>query len=195
MYFRLIVVGKHLIVEEAASHLRELCKAHISQEGCFREIFFLGIYQSTSHILHYLAICSSAFVLGEVARGKKRKNDPVTKNWEGCSSRRRSSLLMHQESVALCLGVVSPASSGIGGGAFMLLRLANGTTEAFDMRETAPMKASKVEKNFTDVVFSFLHYIKQSYLSGLGPRQLIQVLFMVLFHQLSSLVFICMTTS
>ncbi|KAI8031490.1 Glutathione hydrolase 1 [Camellia lanceoleosa] len=45
--------------------------------------------------------------------------------------------------VALCLGVVSPASSGIGGGAFMLLRLANGTTEAFDMRETAPMKASK----------------------------------------------------
>ncbi|KAG8383471.1 hypothetical protein BUALT_Bualt04G0016700 [Buddleja alternifolia] len=43
----------------------------------------------------------------------------------------------------LCLGVVSPASSGIGGGAFMLVRLANGTKEAYDMRETAPKRASK----------------------------------------------------
>lgn len=45
---------------------------------------------------------------------------------------------------ALCLGVVSPASSGLGGGAFMLLRLANGVAKAFDMRETAPALASKV---------------------------------------------------
>lgn len=48
---------------------------------------------------------------------------------------------------ALCLGVVSPASSGIGGGAFMLLREANGKTQAFDMRETAPLKASQVHTN------------------------------------------------
>ena len=46
---------------------------------------------------------------------------------------------------ALCLGVVSPASSGLGGGAFMLLRLANGTAKAFDMRETAPFYASTVK--------------------------------------------------
>ncbi|WOK92146.1 gamma-glutamyltranspeptidase 1 [Canna indica] len=44
---------------------------------------------------------------------------------------------------ALCLGVVSPASSGIGGGAFMLVRLANGSARAFDMRETAPLAASE----------------------------------------------------
>ncbi|WVZ05506.1 hypothetical protein V8G54_018852 [Vigna mungo] len=44
---------------------------------------------------------------------------------------------------ALCLGVVSPASSGLGGGAFMLLRQANGVSKAFDMRETAPALASK----------------------------------------------------
>lgn len=44
---------------------------------------------------------------------------------------------------ALCLGVVSPASSGIGGGAFMVVRLANGTMHAIDMRETAPSKAFK----------------------------------------------------
>ncbi|PKU71465.1 glutathione hydrolase 1-like [Dendrobium catenatum] len=41
----------------------------------------------------------------------------------------------------LCLGVVSSASSGIGGGAFMLLRLANGKAQAFDSRETAPLRA------------------------------------------------------
>ncbi|KAE9608039.1 putative aminoacyltransferase, Glutathione hydrolase [Lupinus albus] len=45
--------------------------------------------------------------------------------------------------VALCLGVVSPASSGLGGGAFMLLRLANGVAKAIDMRETAPIFASE----------------------------------------------------
>ncbi|KAJ0975138.1 hypothetical protein J5N97_017103 [Dioscorea zingiberensis] len=39
-------------------------------------------------------------------------------------------------------GVVSLASSGIGGGAFMLLRLANGDAQAFDMRETAPFSSS-----------------------------------------------------
>ncbi|KAL1536687.1 glutathione hydrolase 1-like [Salvia divinorum] len=44
---------------------------------------------------------------------------------------------------ALCLGVVSPASSGIGGGAFMLVRLASGDVEAYDMRETAPKHASE----------------------------------------------------
>ncbi|XP_045809618.1 glutathione hydrolase 1-like isoform X1 [Trifolium pratense] len=44
---------------------------------------------------------------------------------------------------ALCLGVVSPASSGLGGGAFMVLSLANGVAKAFDMRETAPLLASK----------------------------------------------------
>ncbi|KHN04813.1 Gamma-glutamyltranspeptidase [Glycine soja] len=45
---------------------------------------------------------------------------------------------------ALCLGVVSPASSGLGGGAFMLLRLNNGVAKAFDMRETAPALSCKV---------------------------------------------------
>ncbi|KAK4838170.1 hypothetical protein QYF36_011621 [Acer negundo] len=44
---------------------------------------------------------------------------------------------------SLCLGVVSPASSGIGGGSFMLVRLASGKAQALDMRETAPMQASQ----------------------------------------------------
>lgn len=62
---------------------------------------------------------------------------------------------------ALCLGVVSPASSGIGGGAFMLVRSANGTTQAFDMRESAPMLASQVLRicgHFPSFSFHFVFH-------------------------------------
>ncbi|RYD32569.1 MAG: gamma-glutamyltransferase, partial [Verrucomicrobiaceae bacterium] len=38
----------------------------------------------------------------------------------------------------LTLGVVDPANSGIGGGCFILIRLADGTVHAIDGRETAP---------------------------------------------------------
>lgn len=44
----------------------------------------------------------------------------------------------------LCLGVVSPESSGLGGGAFMLVRMSTGQTIAYDMRESAPGAASEV---------------------------------------------------
>ncbi|KAK9101170.1 hypothetical protein Scep_024600 [Stephania cephalantha] len=45
---------------------------------------------------------------------------------------------------ALCLGVVNPMSSGIGGGGFMVFRSsATSKAEAYDMRETAPSAASK----------------------------------------------------
>ncbi|KAG8656985.1 hypothetical protein MANES_03G029500v8 [Manihot esculenta] len=45
---------------------------------------------------------------------------------------------------ALCVGVVNPMSSGIGGGAFMIVRSSlTSKTQAFDMRETAPSAASQ----------------------------------------------------
>ncbi|KAM7512932.1 hypothetical protein LguiB_011807 [Lonicera macranthoides] len=45
---------------------------------------------------------------------------------------------------ALCLGVVNPMSSGIGGGSFMIVRSSKtAQTQAFDMRETAPAAASQ----------------------------------------------------
>ncbi|CAA7049694.1 unnamed protein product [Microthlaspi erraticum] len=44
---------------------------------------------------------------------------------------------------AFCLGVLSPASSGIGGGAFMLVKEAGGKEIANDSRETAPLKATE----------------------------------------------------
>src|SRR5580693_3213145 len=45
--------------------------------------------------------------------------------------------------VALALAVVEPAAGNIGGGGFMLVRLADGRTTFFDYREVAPGKASR----------------------------------------------------
>ncbi|KAK1286356.1 Gamma-glutamyltranspeptidase 3 [Acorus calamus] len=52
--------------------------------------------------------------------------------------------------VALCVGVVNPMSSGIGGGGFIVVRSAEtAVAEAFDARETAPSAASQVRAGDT----------------------------------------------
>src|SRR6266403_1817308 len=45
--------------------------------------------------------------------------------------------------VAFALAVVEPAAGNIGGGGFMLVRLADGRTEFLDYREVAPAKATR----------------------------------------------------
>jgi gamma-glutamyltranspeptidase/glutathione hydrolase len=44
---------------------------------------------------------------------------------------------------ALALAVTWPAAGNLGGGGFMLIRMADGTTEAIDYRERAPLAASR----------------------------------------------------
>ncbi|HEY3295840.1 MAG TPA: gamma-glutamyltransferase [bacterium] len=46
--------------------------------------------------------------------------------------------------VALALGVTESFSSGLGGGCFILIRMADGRTVAIDGRETAPAKATRL---------------------------------------------------
>ncbi|XP_024540946.1 glutathione hydrolase 2 [Selaginella moellendorffii] len=76
-------------------------------------------------------------------------NGVVASDDERCSIVGRDALARGGHAVdaavatAVCEGVVNPMSSGIGGGAFLLLRLANGSAIAYDMRETAPAAASK----------------------------------------------------
>lgn len=49
---------------------------------------------------------------------------------------------------AFCVGVVNPMASGIGGGAFMIVRSSSTSqTQAFDMRETASLAASQVHNS------------------------------------------------
>ena len=43
----------------------------------------------------------------------------------------------------LCQGVVNPFASGVGGGHFMTLRLANGSAWVINAREPAPAAAHK----------------------------------------------------
>ena len=63
--------------------------------------------------------------------------------------------------VAFALGVTESFSSGLGGGCFMVIRLADGTSITIDGRETAPAKATRL-------MFVPKDTTKPSYLSTMG---------------------------
>ncbi|KAH0728645.1 hypothetical protein KY290_003481 [Solanum tuberosum] len=113
----------------------------MSKWPCFRFLFLLALL---------LAISGTSTSLAYDRREVIKANRGVVATDDGRCSRIGRDVLREgghavdaAVAAAFCLGVVSPASSGIGGGAFMLIRSADGKAQAFDMRENAPKKAFK----------------------------------------------------
>lgn len=101
-----------------------------------------------------MLLLSLAFVLRRAyaARGEKfeGKNGVVATDETECSRigahvlRQGGHAVDAAVAATLCIGVLSPADSGLGGGGFILVRPAKGEPKVFDMREMAPARASKV---------------------------------------------------
>lgn len=70
---------------------------------------------------------------------------------------------MPSVAAALCFGVVSPASSGIGVGAFMIIRSANGVAQAFDMRENS--SSACLTGTFTCILSFFMGAVPPTLIS------------------------------
>lgn len=58
---------------------------------------------------------------------------------------------------ALCQGIMNPFSSGVGGGAFIVIHMANGSSSVVDAREVAPSGASKDMYNGKMLICAVLH--------------------------------------
>ncbi|XP_026440334.1 glutathione hydrolase 3-like [Papaver somniferum] len=104
------------------------------------------------------AIAKYVLEFGDIHRGVQSEDGVVAADDGRCSDIGRNMLIRGGHAVdaavatCLCLGVVYPMSSGIGGGAFMVvLNSSNSKAQAFNSRETAPKLASKdmYEKNIT----------------------------------------------
>ncbi|XP_010431940.1 PREDICTED: gamma-glutamyltranspeptidase 2-like [Camelina sativa] len=101
-----------------------------------------------------IALLIIAFLQNGVAARKKSRNivryHGAVATDDGRCSHIGKNVLRHggnaidaSVAAALCLGVVSAASSGIGGGAFAVIKLADGKEIAYDSRETAPLRATE----------------------------------------------------
>ncbi|KAL7082969.1 hypothetical protein ACP275_14G133300 [Erythranthe tilingii] len=113
---------------------------------------FLRLCQTS--LLNFVIIFLLMFLASNIdAAGEARvvaRNGVVATDETECSKIGRDVLKRGGHAVdaavaaALCLGVVSPSYSGLGGGGFMLVRSHTGDSKVFDMREMAPGRASKV---------------------------------------------------
>ncbi|KAK6123448.1 hypothetical protein DH2020_042813 [Rehmannia glutinosa] len=119
-------------------------------------LFFCAVCPNSRNGLAilFLPLLFSAFVLKSghaSSRGERVEADQgvVATDETECSKIGKNVLYRGGHAVdaavaaTLCIGVVSPADSGLGGGGFILVRPAKGDAKVFDMRETAPGRASK----------------------------------------------------
>ncbi|KAK4437139.1 Glutathione hydrolase 2 [Sesamum alatum] len=118
-------------------------------------MFLLPVCPVSGHGLavFVLSLLSSALFLNSssAARGERVKanNGVVATDETECSKIGRDMLRLGGHAVdaavasTLCIGVLRPADSGLGGGGFILVRSHKGEAKVFDMREMAPARATK----------------------------------------------------
>lgn len=91
-----------------------------------------------------LSICPGMFAQDHPARrGMVSSGHPLATDAGLNALKRGGNAIDAAVAVGLTLGVVDPQNSGIGGGCFLLIRLANGNLVAIDGREMAPAAADK----------------------------------------------------
>ena len=90
-----------------------------------------------------LALNSAGAAVAEGSRGMVSSTHPLATQIGIDVLKRGGNAVDAAVAVAFALGVVDGHNSGIGGGAFMLIRRANGQIVALDGRETAPAAASR----------------------------------------------------
>jgi hypothetical protein len=75
--------------------------------------------------------------------GLSARSSPSGDRWLAAMTALQRACRPHAHTRACSQGVVNPMSSGLGGGAFISIRLANGTAVFIDAREAAPSAASR----------------------------------------------------
>uniref|UniRef100_A0A0D3BJI1 Glutathione hydrolase n=1 Tax=Brassica oleracea var. oleracea TaxID=109376 RepID=A0A0D3BJI1_BRAOL len=112
-------------------------------------------FDSSSTVARTVTIVLLLFAFLQNSAAKKRQHSIVASNAAVATNHGQCSKIginvLHQGgnaidayvAVALCLGVVNPGSSGLGGGSFAVVKMASGKETAYDFREVAPLRATE----------------------------------------------------
>ena len=129
-------------------------------------------FDSSSTVARTVTIVLLLFAFLQNSAAKKRQHSIVASNAAVATNHGQCSKIginvLHQGgnaidayvAVALCLGVVNPGSSGLGGGSFAVVKMASGKEIAYDFREVASLRATEVTTFYLMRSFSSCHNMR-----------------------------------